>query len=115
VNESIRPLLRVSRDSIVRLQKTEYALVSSLQRDPLLAERIKQLRTVPGVGPITAASTSTRWICLLRCLESGVRITLSAELFSSITCRSMKSGRSCKKRRAKFAVAILLKLEISGF
>src|SRR5205809_3481220 len=30
-----------------------------------------------------AASTSTRWICLLRCLESGVRITLSAELFSS--------------------------------
>jgi len=54
VNESIRPLLRVSRDTIVRLQKTEYALVSSLQRDPLLAERIKRLRTVPGVGPITA-------------------------------------------------------------
>ena len=54
VNESIRPLLRVSRDSIVRLQKTEYALVSSLQRDPVLAERIKRLRTVPGVGPITA-------------------------------------------------------------
>src|SRR5438552_4005533 len=25
-----------------------------LQRDPLLAERIKRLRTVPGVGPITA-------------------------------------------------------------
>jgi hypothetical protein len=54
VNESIRPLLQVSRDTIVRLQKTEYALVSSLQRDPLLAERIKRLRTVPGVGPITA-------------------------------------------------------------
>jgi transposase len=34
VNEGIRPLLRLSRDSIVRLQKTEYALVSSLQRDP---------------------------------------------------------------------------------
>ena len=54
VNESIRPLLRESRDTIVRLRKTEYALVSSLQRDPLLAERIKRLRTVPGVGPITA-------------------------------------------------------------
>src|SRR5258708_19061564 len=46
--------VRLSRDSIVRLQKTEYALVSSLQRDPLLAERIRHLRTVPGVGPITA-------------------------------------------------------------
>jgi transposase len=59
VNESIRPLLRVSRDSIVRLQKTEYALVSSLQRDPLLAERVKRLRTVPGVGPITAFDLGT--------------------------------------------------------
>jgi transposase len=54
IHENIRPLLRLSRDTIVRCQKTEYALVSSLQRDPLLAERIKLLRTVPGVGPITA-------------------------------------------------------------
>lgn len=54
ISESIRPLLKLSRETIVRVQKTEYALVSSLQRDPLLAERIKRLRTVPGVGPITA-------------------------------------------------------------
>jgi transposase len=52
--ESIRPLLEVSRDTIVRCQRTEYALRSSLQRDPLLAERLRRLRTVPGVGPITA-------------------------------------------------------------
>jgi transposase len=56
ITESIRPLLQLSRDTIVRLQKTEYALVSSLQRDPLLAERVKRLRTVPGVGPIAALS-----------------------------------------------------------
>src|ERR1700704_2176559 len=54
VQESIRPLLRLSRETIVRCQKTEYALVSSLERDPLLAERLKRLRSVPGVGPITA-------------------------------------------------------------
>jgi transposase len=54
VDDRIRPLLRLSRDTIVRLQKSDYALVSSLQRDPILAERIKNLRTVPGVGPITA-------------------------------------------------------------
>jgi len=49
--ESIRPLLKLSRETIVRCQKTEYALVSSPQ---LLADRIKRLRRVPGVGPITA-------------------------------------------------------------
>ena len=36
VSESIRPLLQLSRETIVRLQRTEYALVSSLARDPLL-------------------------------------------------------------------------------
>ncbi|MCU1224852.1 MAG: transposase, partial [Edaphobacter sp.] len=40
--------------TIVRSQKLDYALVSSLERDPLLAERLKRLRTIPGVGPITA-------------------------------------------------------------
>jgi transposase len=50
VNESIRPLLKLSRENIVRSQKLEYALVSSLERDLLLAERLKRLRTVPGVG-----------------------------------------------------------------
>ena len=54
IDDSIRPLLQLSRETVVRLQRTDYALVSSLLRDPLLAERIKRLRTVPGVGPITA-------------------------------------------------------------
>jgi transposase len=54
VEESIRPLLKISREHIVRAQRLDYALVSSLERDPLLAERLKRLRTVPGVGPITA-------------------------------------------------------------
>src|ERR1700722_1537135 len=54
VNQSIRPLLKLSRETINRSQKLDYALVSSLERDPLLAERLERLRTVPGVGPITA-------------------------------------------------------------
>jgi transposase len=54
VDQSIRPLLKLSREMIERGQKLDYALVSSLERDPLLAERLQRLRTVPGVGPITA-------------------------------------------------------------
>jgi transposase len=54
VDDSIRPLLKLSRETISRTQKLDYALVSSLERDPLLAERLERLRTVPGVGPITA-------------------------------------------------------------
>jgi transposase len=54
IDDSIRPLLKLSRETISRSQKLDYALVSSLERDPLLAERLERLRTVPGVGPITA-------------------------------------------------------------
>ena len=54
IDQSIRPFLKLSREHIVRAQKLDYALVSSLERDPPLAERLKRLRTVPGVGPITA-------------------------------------------------------------
>src|SRR4029077_14003714 len=50
----VRPLLKLSRETINRSQKLDYALISSLQRDPLLVERLERLRTVPGVGPITA-------------------------------------------------------------
>jgi hypothetical protein len=50
----IAPLLDMLRYQHERCRKTEYALVSSLQRDPILADRIKRLRTIPGVGPITA-------------------------------------------------------------
>jgi len=54
VNQSIRPLLKLSRETIERGQRLDYALVTSLERDPLLTERVRRLRTVPGVGPITA-------------------------------------------------------------
>ena len=46
--------MKLSREHVNRSQKLDYALVSSLERDPLLPERLKRLRTVPGVGPITA-------------------------------------------------------------
>jgi transposase len=39
---------------VVRLGKTESALVRSLERDSLLVERVERLMTIPAVGPITA-------------------------------------------------------------
>jgi hypothetical protein len=50
VHSSIRPFLKLSRETIERCSKTEYALVSSLQRDPVLADRIKLLQTMPASG-----------------------------------------------------------------
>src|SRR3984893_15951479 len=54
IDESLRPLLQLCRETLVRLQKTESALIRSLARDRLLVERVEHLMTIPAVGPITA-------------------------------------------------------------
>src|SRR5579872_746220 len=54
INEGLCALLRVCRETVVRLQRTESALVRSLERDALLTDRVERLMTIPAVGPITA-------------------------------------------------------------
>jgi transposase len=54
ISDSVRPLLRLGREHILRGQRLDRALISSLERDPLLSERLRRLRTIPGVGAITA-------------------------------------------------------------
>jgi len=54
IDDSLRPLLRLTRENLVRLRRTESALLRSLRRDPLLVERVKRLMSIPAVGPITA-------------------------------------------------------------
>ena len=54
IDEGLQSLLRLCRETVVRLQRTESALVRSLERDSLLVERVERLMTIPAVGPITA-------------------------------------------------------------
>src|SRR6266567_1359585 len=54
IDEGLGSLLRLCRETVVRLQKTESALVRALERDPLLLDRVERLMTIPAVGPITA-------------------------------------------------------------
>jgi len=54
INEGLVPLLRLCRETVVGLGKTESALVRSLERDSVLVDRVERLMTIPAVGPITA-------------------------------------------------------------
>jgi len=54
IDEGLCSLLRVCRETVVRLQRTESALVRSLERDSLLKDRVERLMPIPAVGPITA-------------------------------------------------------------
>lgn len=54
IDEGLCSLLRVCRETVVRLERTEGALARSLQRDPRLKDRVERLMTIPAVGRITA-------------------------------------------------------------
>jgi transposase len=54
IPESIKPLMKVGRETVERIGKTERALLRSLEQDPVLQSRLQRLQTIPGVGPILA-------------------------------------------------------------
>jgi transposase len=51
---SLTPLLELSRTTLDSLGKMERQLMQGLERDPLLAQRVQRLMSIPGVGPVTA-------------------------------------------------------------
>jgi len=78
INDAVRPLLNLSRGMIRRSSKLEYDLVSSLERDPLLRERLRRLRTVPGVGSITALTGPLRSATTHASVPTGRRSATAA-------------------------------------
>jgi transposase len=62
VPESVRHLLRLSRGAMEMFEITQQQLLTRLRTDPLLADRVRLLRTIRGVGEVTALT----WV-----LETG--------------------------------------------
>ena len=52
--ESVKNLLRLSRGAVEAFGGTQRQILNQLQRDPLLVKRVKLLRSIPGVGEVTA-------------------------------------------------------------
>jgi transposase len=54
VPESVKDLLQLSRGALETFTSTQRQLLDRLQKDPLLEKRVELLRTIPGVGEVTA-------------------------------------------------------------
>jgi len=54
VPECIRPLLKIGRETVEHIERTDRALMKTLQRDATLQARVERLLTIPGIGPVTA-------------------------------------------------------------
>jgi transposase len=54
VPESVKDLLRLSRGALETFAATQRQILDRLQKEPLLAKRVKLLRSISGVGEVTA-------------------------------------------------------------
>lgn len=54
VPESVKDLLRLSRGAVEMFQTTQEQLLVRLGKDPRLTERVKRLKSIRGVGDVTA-------------------------------------------------------------
>jgi transposase len=54
VPEAVRSLLRRSRSNLELFETTQRTLLNGLSSNPALAERVRLLATIPGVGQVTA-------------------------------------------------------------
>jgi len=54
VPESVKDLLKLSRGALETFQATQQQLLRRLQKDPQLAERVARLKSIRGVGDVTA-------------------------------------------------------------
>jgi transposase len=54
VPESVKDLLRLGRGALEMFETTQRQLLARLQRDPLLAKRVTVLKSIRGVGEVTA-------------------------------------------------------------
>ena len=56
VPESVKDLLRLSRGSVEMFETVQRQLLERLQKEPLLRQRVELLRSIRGVGEVTALS-----------------------------------------------------------
>jgi transposase len=54
VPESVKDLLRLSRGALETFETTQKQLLARLEKHPRLAERVKRLQSIRGVGDVTA-------------------------------------------------------------
>jgi transposase len=94
IDEGLRSLLRQCREMVVRLGKSESALIRSLQHDQLLVERVERLMSIPAVGPITALT----WA-----LEVGDVRRFSSIQESDQLLRAVRSRKEFRQHRATYA------------
>ena len=92
VPESVKDLLRVSRGALETFAATQRQLLDRLQKEPMLAKRVKLLRSIGGVGEVTALTWAVEVCDPRRLLSIGDAVSYCG-LTSALNASADKQQR----------------------
>lgn len=92
VPESVKGMLQLSRQSYEFFQSAQKRLLAALHENPLIAERVQRLETIPGVGEVTALT----WALEIGPVERFSSIG-KAWSYCGLTAGQQESGETVKR------------------
>jgi transposase len=108
VPESVKDLLRLSRGALETFAATQRQLLDRLQKEPLLVKRLKLLRSIAGVGEVTALTWALE-ICDPRRFPSIADAVSYCGLTSALNASADKQQRGpiSKQRNAHLQTVLI--------
>ncbi len=108
VPESVKDLLRLSRESLEAFATTQQEILNRLQKEPVLAQRVKLLRSISGVGEVTALTWALE-ICDPRRFPSIGDAVSYCGLCSALVSSADKAKRGplSKQRNANLQTVLI--------
>jgi transposase len=92
VPESVKDLLRLSRGALEMFEATQRQLLNRLQEEPQLVERLAVLKSIRGVGEVTALTWALE-ICDPQRFRSIADAVSYCGLTSALDCSADKQHR----------------------
>jgi transposase len=108
VPESVKDLLRLSRGALESFAATQRQILNRLQKEPLLAKRVELLKSIRGVGEVTALTWALE-ICEPRRFPSIGDAVSYCGLCSALVSSAEKAKRGpiSKQRNAHLQTVLI--------
>jgi transposase len=108
VPESVKDLLRMGRGTVETFAATQRQILNRLQKEPLLAQRVEMLKSIKGVGEVTALTWALE-ICDPRRFPSIADAVSYCGLCSALVASAEKAKRGpiSKQRNAHLQTVLV--------
>jgi transposase len=108
IPDSVKDLLEISRGALESFQATERELLQRLEKEPVLVERLERLRSIKGVGQVTALTWALE-ICDPQRFRSIAQAVSYCGLCSALNSSAGKAKRGpLSKQRNAHLQAVLI-------